>query len=273
MTLKVYISVDMEGVSGVVHKDHTSRDGDDYQLARRLMTLEATAAIEGAFDAKALEVVVNDSHGTMRNLIPELLDPRAQLITGSPKPLSMMQGIDDTFSAAICIGYHARAGTSGILDHTMSGRAVYDLRINGKSQGEFGLNSGIAGYFGVPMVMISGDSTATSQATDLVPDIATAAVKEAVTRYSAKCLSPIMAQSLIREQSKLGVESRELIAPIKYSTPTTLTLQFMNSAMAEAAEMIPGVERDDDVTVSYSSEDYLEAFKCIRALLMIAGAL
>ena len=155
----------------------------------------------------------------------------------------------------------------------MSGRAVYDLRINGNSQGEFGLNSGIAGYFGVPMVMISGDSTATSQATDLVPDVATAAVKEAVTRYSAKCLSPIMAQSLIREQSKLGVESRELIAPIKYSTPTTLTLQFMNSAMAEAAEMIPGVERDDDVTVSYSSEDYLEAFKCIRALLMIAGAL
>ncbi|HJM75103.1 MAG TPA: M55 family metallopeptidase, partial [Dehalococcoidia bacterium] len=116
----VMISVDMEGVAGVVHTDHTRRDGLDYSLARSLMTGEANAAIAGAFDAGAETVVVNDSHGTMRNLLPEELDPRAMLISGSPKPLLMMQGVDEPkIEAALCIGYHPRANSPGVLDHTI----------------------------------------------------------------------------------------------------------------------------------------------------------
>ncbi|MEE8443572.1 MAG: M55 family metallopeptidase, partial [Dehalococcoidia bacterium] len=146
MPLKVYISVDLEGISGVVHGDHTARDGKDYDMARRLMTLETNAAIEGAVDAGADEVVVNDSHGTMRNLLPEMLEPHAALITGTPKTLTQMAGVDDSYGAVLCVGYHARSGTQGILSHTISSRVIYDLRINGQSQGELGINAGIAGY-------------------------------------------------------------------------------------------------------------------------------
>jgi D-amino peptidase len=272
MAFKAYISVDMEGISGLVHRDHVGRDGKDYEASRRLMTLEANAAIEGAFEGGANEVVVNDSHGTQRNLLPELLDPRAQVITGSPKPQSMMAGLDDSFGAVLCVGYHARAGSQGILDHTISSQAVYDIKINGDSQGEMGLNAGIAAYHGVPIVLLTGDSTATAQAVELVPEIEVATVKESLTRYAAKNLSPSASQELIRQQSKLAVERREEIAPVQYEMPVTLTLQFMFSAMADVAELVPGVQRLDPLTVSYTSGDYLEAWHCIRALILMAGA-
>ena len=168
------------------------------------------------------------------------------------------------------MGY-ARAGSGGILDHTISG-AVYDLRVNGQSQGELGVNAGIAAYFGVPIVLVTGDSTATAQATDLIPEVEVATVKEPLTRYAAKNLSPAAAQGLIRIQSRLAVERREEIAPVRYQMPVTLTLQFANSAMADVADLIPGVERADAVTASFTSGDYLEAFSCIRAMIMLAGA-
>ena len=201
MPVKIFISVDMEGVSGVVHRDHTARDGQDYEMARRLMTLEANAAVEGAFEGGADEVVVNDSHGTLRSLLPELLDARARHIAGSPKPQSMMAGLDDSFDAALCVGYHARAGTQGILDHTLSG-GMHDLRINGRSLGELGVNAGIAAYHGVPIVLVTGDTAATAQGTELIPDIEVASVKEPLTRHAANCLSPSAAQDLIRAKAQ-----------------------------------------------------------------------
>ena len=271
MALNVYVSVDMEGVSGVVHGDHTRRDGKDYEMARRLMTLEANAAVGGALEGGADEVVVNDSHGTMRNILPELLDSRARLITGSPKPLGMMAGLDDSYGAVLCVGYHARAGTQGILDHTISSRVVYDLRINGQSMGELGVNAGISAYFGVPIVLVAGDTTATAQAIDLIPEVEVATVKEPLTRYAAKCLSPSAAQELVHRQAKRAVERREEIAPVRYDMPVTLTLQLMYSAMADVAEFIPGVVRSDSLTVSYTSSDYLEAFNCIRAIILMAS--
>ncbi len=270
MALKVLISVDMEGISGVVHRDHTGRDGKDYEMARRLMTLEANAAIEGAFQAGADEVVVNDSHGTQKNLIPELLDQQVQLITGSPKPQTMMAGLDDSYGAVLCVGYHGRAGTQGILDHTFTG-AVYDFRVNGESQGELGVNAGIAGYHGVPIVLVTGDSTTTAMAKALIPEVEVATVKESLARYAAKCLSPSAAQALVREQAQRAVERREEIAPVRYEMPVTMTVQLANSAMADVAEFIPGVQRHDGVTVSFTSSDYLEAFHCCRAMLMLAA--
>ena len=271
MALKILVSTDMEGISGVVHSDHTGRTGHDYEMARRLMTLETNAAIEGAFEAGASEVLVNDSHGTQRNLLPELLDQRARVITGSPKPLTMMAGLDRTFGAVLCVGYHARAGTQGILDHTISGRAIFDLRINGESHGELGINAGIASYFGVPIVLVTGDSTCSQQALDLIPEVEIATVKEPLTRYAAKCLSPTDAQDLIRGQAKRGIERREEIAPVQYQMPVTMTIQFMYSAMADVAAFIPGVSRDDGLTVSFTSSDYVEAFGCVRAMILMAG--
>ena len=269
---KVYISVDMEGISGVVHADHTGRDGKDYEMARRLMTLEANAAIEGALEAGADEVVVNDSHGTQRNLLPELLDQRVKLITGSPKPQTMMAGLDDTFQAVLCVGYHARAGSEGILDHTISGRVVHEIQVNGQSQGELGLNVGIAGHYGVPIVLVTGDSTCSAQAQELIPGVEVATVKEPLTRYAARCLSPERAQALIQQQAKRAVERCDDIAPVSHTAPVTISLQFVNSGMADVAQWIPGVERSDATTVSYTSDNFLEAFQCVRVMILAAGA-
>jgi D-amino peptidase len=272
MPAKVLISVDMEGVSGVVHADHTGRDGKDYDIGRRLMTLEANAAIEGAIEAGADEVVVNDSHGTQRNLLPELLDQRVQLITGSPKPQTMMAGLDATFDAVLCVGYHARAGSKGILDHTISGRVVQEILVNGQPQGELGLNAGIAAHHGVPIVMVAGDTTCCEQARELIPGIETADVKSSLTRYAAKGLSPAMAQALIREKARRGVERCAEIAPVDYSLPVTLTLRFANSAMADVAEWVPGAVRPDAVTVAYTSDSFPDAFQCLRVMILAAGA-
>ena len=271
MALKIFISVDMEGISGVVHRDHTGRNGKDYDLACRLMTLEANAAIEGAFDAGADEVVVSDSHGTFRNLIPDLLDPRALLITGTPVPLGMMSGIDDSFGAASCVGYHNRAGTLGILDHTISSAAVYDYRINGQSQSELGINVGIAAQFGVPIVLVTGDSETSAMARELIPGVETASVKEALARHAARGLSPQRARELVRERATRAVERRAEISTVSHDVPVTIEVQFMYSSMAQLATLIPGVESPDPLTASYTSSDYIEAVNCMRAAIVLAG--
>ena len=170
--MRVYISVDMEGISGVVHEDQTdpieARHAGEYNRFRRLMTDEANAAITGALDAGATSVLVNDSHWLMRNLLAEELHPAAQLLSGGPKLLSMVEGIDTGFDAAMFIGYHARAGTArAIIDHTYTSR-VYEVRINGQPVGELALNAAIAGLHGVPVALVSGDQAIASEARSLL---------------------------------------------------------------------------------------------------------
>ena len=156
--MKIFVSCDIEGVSGVVNALlHTSVEGKDYGRARELMTGEASAVVEGAVKAGATEVVVNDSHGPMTNLLIEKLHPAATLITGAPKHLSMMEGIDSTFDAAVFVGYHSRMGTPGVLSHTISGGSVANVWVNDVLLGETGINAGIAGHFGVPVVLVAGD--------------------------------------------------------------------------------------------------------------------
>jgi D-amino peptidase len=269
--MKIFISVDMEGIAGVVHADHTERSGHDYELGRRLMTLEANAAVEGAFEAGATEVVVSDSHGTFRNLLPELLDQRAQVVSGQPKRQSMFSGLDASFAAILCVGYHSRAGVPGILDHTINDEVVADLQINGYSHGELAINAGMAGVYGVPVVLATGDSSLAEQASALVPGIEVAVVKWPITRTSARMLSPSAAQVLIRDRSIAGINRRGEIEPVRHSLPVTFTVRFTYSVMADVAEWMPGVQRVDGTAVSYTSDDYIEAFHCIRGLIVMAG--
>jgi len=176
--MKVYISCDMEGISGVVAGKQTEGNGEEYKRAQKLMTDELNAAIEGALAGGATEILVNDSHGHMRNILIEELNPKAQLISGSPKPLLMMQGIDASFDAAFFIGYHAQAGTAySVLDHTYAG-IVYQVSLNGRPMGETGLNAALAGYFGVPVVLVSGDKLLVEEATALLGTVEGVAVKE-----------------------------------------------------------------------------------------------
>lgn len=264
--LKVFISVDMEGISGVVTNDQTTASGADYNRFRRLMTEETNAAIHGALDAGATEIVVNDSHGSMRNLLIEELAAPAELISSNIKPMGMVQGLDNTFDAVIFIGYHAKAGSAvGVLAHTGSG-AVGDLRINGKSVGEGGMNIYAAGAHGVPVVMITGDQVAIAQARELVPNIEGVQVKEAIGTLAARSLRPEEARKRIRGATMRALKRRSEIQAVKPSTPATFEVMFTQTALAAVAEEIPTVKRVNEHTVRFQAVDYLQGYRLFRVL-------
>ena len=270
--MKVFISADMEGVSGVTHAEHVLRKGKEHERARKLMTGEVNAAVEGALEAGAKKVVVNDSHHTMRNIIPEELHREAELITGSPKPLSMMEGLDSSFNAAFFIGYHGKRGSyPAILEHTYSGGVVYDILINGISMGETEINSAIAGYYNVPVALVSGDKKLVEEARTLLGNVETVIVKEAIGRTAARCLSPIKARELMKKSAVKALRKVDKLKPFKIKPPINLTVFFVNTGMAEIAELVPGTKRIDGRTVSFSSKDLIEVYKTFRAMIMLAG--
>ena len=274
--MRVYISVDMEGIAGVVHEDQTNpldpRCAPEYARFRKLMTAEANAAVQGAADAGATRILVNDSHWTMRNLLAEELHEAAELISGGPKPRSMMDGIDGGFDAALCIGYHARAGTrAAILDHTYTDRLI-DVRLNGRSVGELGLNAALAGVFDVPVVLVSGDSALATEAHDLLgEDVATVIVKEAVGRHAARSLAPAVACRRIRESAAKALK-RKGVKPFALEAPITLEADFSKTVEADMAELVPGSLRPSGGTVAFTHHDYREVFRAWRAMHNLAAA-
>ena len=273
--LKVFISVDMEGIWGVVHADQTSPGTPEYGPARKWMAQDVNAAIQGAFFAGATEVVVNDSHGSMRNIDPGDLDPRATLITGTPKPLSMMQGIDASFQACFLIGYHAKAGTQdAILDHTISGSVVRYIKVNGQELPELGLNAAIAGYYGVPVVLVSGDTAVCRQAGEVLgQDVVTVAVKEAYGRTAAKLVPMIEARRKIEAGVKEALAKLSRAKPFKMPAPYTFELGYHLSAQADmGAMLLPNIKRVDARTLAFTADDYIEGFRTLRALISLAPA-
>lgn len=271
--LKIYISVDMEGIWGVVHGNQCSAESPEYQIARKWMAQDTNAVIQGLFDGGATEVVVNDSHGSMRNIIAHELDPRAILISGSPKPMSMMEGLDSSFSACLFVGYHARAGSApAILDHTISGAAIYSIRINGLEMPELGINAAIAGYFNVPVVMITGDTETCRQAQELLgQSLLAVPVKEAVNRLAARNFARDKVLADLREGAKKALSSLKNLQPYKLSPPYQFEINLHNSQQAELGALIPGVQRPAPRTLTFTSQDYLEGFKLMRALIALAG--
>ena len=271
--MKVFISADLEGVAGVVHSEHTARDGREHDRARKLMTSEVNAAIEGILEvAKTATVVVNDSHATMRNLLPEELHETAELITGSPKPLSMMQGIDSSFDAAFFLGYHARRGTyTGVLEHTYHGGVISDVLINGKVMGETGINAALAGYYKVPVVLVTGDRAVTEEARQVLGKVETVSVKEGVGRFAARSVNPLKARMLIKQGAANALSHVKEFKPFTVSSPIKLEVRFIHTGMTEMAEQLPGSKRIDGRTVSYPSDDYLDVFKALRVMLILAS--
>ena len=259
--LKVFISVDMEGISGVIHWEDVSRSGKDYSLFRKLMTQETNAAIEGALEAGATEILVRDSHGSARNILPDLLHHEAVLIRDwSGGPLSMMEGIDKTFDAVIFIGYHARANTpNAVLKHTMTG-AIYDVVLNGKKMPEAGINAFIAGNFGVPIALIAGDLAICKQAKELFGNVETVAVKEGIGN-AAKMLHPKKAQDLIRKKTTEALKRLKDFKPFKFKPPYKMEVTFKDEERAESASWIPGAKRSGNTSVSFTSNDFMEVLK------------
>lgn len=272
--MRVYISVDMEGIAGVAHEDQTDpidpHHAGEYNRFRHLMTNEANAAIVGALEAGAKTIVVNDSHWLMRNLLAEELHPAAELLSGGPKRLSMVEGIDGGFDAAMFIGYHARAGTrNATIDHTYTSR-VYEARLNGQAVGELALNAAMAGFFGVPVALVSGDLALAAEARALLGgDVETVVVKEAVGRFAARSVAPVMACERIREGSAKALRRRHV--PFLVKAPIRLDVDFALTQMADMAELVPGSTRTGGRTVSYGGDDYREVFRAWRAMYNLAG--
>ncbi len=273
--MHVYVSIDIEGVAGVVHVDQTRRTGHDYERARHWMTLEANAAIAGAYEAGCTSILVNDSHGDMRNLVLDELDPRAEVIFGSLKPLSMVQGASDRFGVALFIGYHAGAGSrAGILDHTYYGKVVARLRVGGLDANETALNAMVLGAHGVPVGLVTGDETTCAQAKEVLGDVETVAVKEAYTRYAARTIGLESARSRIRSGAlrAVGRAAKQGFRPYVPAPPHALEIDFVNSACADAAELVPGTRRLGGTTTAYEAPDADTVIRVIQAWTLLAAS-
>jgi len=264
MTLDVFISVDMEGIAGITTLRQTFRGTDDYTWGRRLMTEEANAAIAGAFEAGADSVVVTDSHGDMGNLLPHELDPRAELVQGTPKtPFSMMTGIGERFSLAAFIGYHAGAGTSdAILDHTYTG-SFTDVRVNGEAWNETHLNAALAGTFGVPVGLVAGDRACCDQAEEKLPWIRTVPVKDGYGNRVGRSRSPEVARSEIREAIRDVAEHPERLELFTPSGPFALEVDVINTAVADMCALSPGTERPEARRVRFDTLEIRELYRCL----------
>jgi D-amino peptidase len=272
--MRVYISVDMEGVAGVVHENQTDpvdpRHAGEYNRFRRLMTAEANAAIEGALAAGAERVLVNDSHWLMMNLLAEELHPAAELLSGGPKARSMVEGVELGFDAALFVGYHARAGVAhAVIDHTYTSR-VHEARLNGRPVGELAINAALAGTFDVPVALVSGDQALAAEARELLgPAVETVIVKHAVGRFAARSVSPAAACRLIREGTTAALGRPH--APFRLAAPVRLEVDFALTQMADMAELAPGSVRTGGRTVSFTHDDYREVFRAWRALYNLAS--
>jgi D-amino peptidase len=265
--LKVYISADMEGITGVASVDQLGPANFEYAQARQWMTADVLAAIQGAREAGATEFVISDSHGNGESLLIDRFptDIPITVVRSFPRPLGMMEGLDSTFAAAIFIGYHASTSSStGVRAHTISSALLTRIAINGTSMSEAGINAAIAAQFGVPVVMISGDDQIVAETKLRLGPIEGAAVKRAVGFHSAATLTPEAGQALIRQHAKAGVSRRGEMKPYVMTKPLTLDISFKNYRPVELLGYLSNVQRIDSHTIRYLARDMTDISKFIE---------
>lgn len=269
--MKIYVSADIEGVAGVVSPQQGQPGNPEYERARRLMTEEVSAVVAGAFAGGATEVLVNDSHGPMTNLIPELLDPRAELILGKPKPMNMCAGLDGSFGAAMFTGYHTGAGRHGVLAHTVNGFAFRAIRLNGQPCSEATLNGAYAGSLGVPVVLISGDDLTAEECGEHFLDARRVVTKQALGARAARAISPALARERLRIEAEAAVREARTrrLALFTVAPPYRLEIALNTPALADLAAIIPAAERLDPATIGFDAsrmEDVLGWVNTVSAL-------
>jgi D-amino peptidase len=272
--MRVFISADMEGVAGVVHDEQTDPANAEYRHFRELMVAECNAAIEGALEAGAQEIVVNDSHWNQRNLLPQALHPRAELVSGRPNKLWMCEGMGPGFDAAFLVGYHASAGTrDAVLPHTYAWiDKVQAIRLNGTRQSEGSLNGYVCGYFDCPVALFTGDAPAVSEMHGFVTEVEGVVVKEGLGPSSGRSLAPVEACSRIRTGAARALERLGNIPPLVVAGRADMEIDFAHPGLADRSELVWGVKRLSDLTVGFGGDDYLEVFKLMLALVQLAGA-
>lgn len=264
--MRVYISVDIEGITGLVSWSQCSRpDGKsfDYAFARRMMSHDLNSAIRGARRAGATEIVIKDSHGNSKNLLIEDLEPGVELISGHGAGRDgMMQGINATFDAALLVGYHARAGAlGGIMEHTITG-GIHRIIINGQEIGEIGLSAAAAGQYGVPLLAVTSDLAGCQEASKLISGLKTAITKEGIGRYMGQLKHPSETGPLIEDTIARSLEEKSA-APFAFSTPLQLSIEFNRAEEADMSAKLSNVERLDGYTVGGTYPNFPAAHQAI----------
>lgn len=272
--MRVYISVDLEGVNGISHSSQTQPGEPGYERAIALMHAETNAVIDGLLAGGAKEIVINDSHWDMRNLHIERLNPGASLISGWQKPFSMVSGVSDAKADVACfVGYHARAGVAvGTLSHTYRAKVFLDVKLNGRSVGETGLNAALAGWMGVPVGLVTGDDALAREAEEWLGKVPVVETKTAVSRYSARFKPYEETLAALQEGARRAMLDKERWCLLKPPSPSKLEITMFDPAMADGAELIPGVERVADRKVAVSHDDYSVLFKLMLAIGVIGAS-
>jgi D-amino peptidase len=264
--MKVLISTDIEGVAGVFHPEQTRTGNGEYERARLLMTNEANAAIAGAFDAGAAEILVNDSHGNFRNMPPELLDARARIVEGKPRYLGMMAGVEDGVSAVCMVGYHSRAQGRGILAHTISGFAFARVFFNDMELGEAGIYGALAGEYGVPVVMASGDDVFIEEHRPLFPHAIFVQTKRATGQTSGISLSPAQSCSAIRAGVATALAQRASASAFVLKGSIAIRIQTQTPALADLFCQWPTLQRLGGDEVAFSAPTVEAAVRMVNCL-------
>jgi D-amino peptidase len=268
------MSVDMEGCATLVHWDEVRPSADAaYERARRLMTAEVNAVLEGAFGAGATRTVVNDSHSTMRNLIAGDVDPRAEIVSGRLKPLFMLQGIDRDVAAAFFIGYHGAIGDAcAVMGHTYSPRVIFECRINGEPVGETTINAALAGHFGVPVALVSGDRTTLDEVRRNLPWAIGVETKSSIGYYSAQVSSPSEVCAALRDGASQALSRIADMRPYVVPPPIAMEIDTMRSSQADLLELVPGMRRSGARRVAYSADDFAQIYRALMAVIYLGAA-
>ena len=272
--LKIYISADMEGVGGVVSGDQLGPTSFEYQRFREFMTQEVNAAIEAAFAAGATEIVVSDSHGNAQNLLIEKFPKNVLVVRGFPRPLMMMQGIDETFDGVVFIGYHSSTtNPQGVRAHTISSARLADVRLNNISMSEGSMNAAIAGHFNVPVIMVSGDDAACKEVESIIGDVEDAVVKWNYGFHSARTMTPQAASDLIGAKVRTAVGRIKDFKPYKLRMPIQLDVRFKSYRPSEVLSYLSIVERIDAHSVRFIGKDMIETTKFLEFITTYEPAL
>lgn len=269
----VLVSVDMEGIAGVVHADDITPGHAEYERNRRLLTAEANAAVRGvyAYEADA-QVLVTDGHARDRNLLPEELDRRAELLRGKPKPYENMAGLDAGVDAVLFVGYHGKAGTArSVMSHTISGGVIADVRCDGRSLGELGLNAALAAHHGVPPALVTGDDSVAAEAAEVVPGMHSVVVKRALGARAARSLHPDEACDRIERAVPPALANRDAVRAPRFDGPVLLEVRVLRPLMTEHALLVPGMERVDACTLRYQAPDYPTAYRLTELVALLGG--
>jgi D-amino peptidase len=271
--VKVFLSTDIEGCAGIVDWGQVVGGTSEYELGRRLLLAEVNAAIDGAVDAGAQELLVNDSHWTMQNVPPDALHARARYLSGQHKPLYMMEGLDASFDAAFFVAYHGSIGAErAVLSHTYNPHAIGHVSINGVTVGESGLNALVAQHFGVPVALVTGDDVTAEETRAVLPGAEAVVVKRAVSRFAADSLHPEAARELIRAGARRALERAAEIGRPRFDLPARIEVTFLTADMADMATWIRGVERIDGRRVTIEDDDPLRLYRTfVTAVTLTRG--